>query len=92
MDKSEIERAEKLARKARKRERLKTKRASTDESSELMVRSETRKGILSYYGSGIWQGNLKRNANESRLMIVDCSDLGGSSHIALIQKTGIGVY
>ena len=50
---------EKLVRKARKLTRLKTKREIVDAALELLVRSESRKGILKYYGSGIWQGDLK---------------------------------
>ena len=48
-----------LIRKARKLTRLKTKRQIVDRALELLVRSETRKGILRFYGSGIWQGDLK---------------------------------
>jgi Arc/MetJ family transcription regulator len=50
---------EALVRKARKLTRLKTKRQIVDKALELLVRSESRKGILRYYGSGIWQGDLK---------------------------------
>jgi Arc/MetJ family transcription regulator len=50
---------ESLVRKARKLTRLKTKRQIVDKALELLVRSESRKGILRYYGSGIWKGNLK---------------------------------
>jgi len=46
-------------RKARKLTRLKTKRQIVDKALELLVRSESRKGILRYYGSGIWKGDLK---------------------------------
>jgi Arc/MetJ family transcription regulator len=48
-----------LIRKARKLTRLKTKRAIVDRALDLLVRSETRKAILRYYGSGIWSGNRK---------------------------------
>jgi Arc/MetJ family transcription regulator len=48
-----------LIRKARKLTRLKTKRQIVDKALELFVRSESRKGILRYYGSGIWSGDLK---------------------------------
>lgn len=48
-----------LVRKARKLTRLKTKRAIVDKALELLVRSESRKGILRYYGSGVWKGDLK---------------------------------
>jgi Arc/MetJ family transcription regulator len=50
---------ETLIRKARKLTRLKTKRQIVDKALELLVRSETRKGILRYRGTGIWQGDLK---------------------------------
>ncbi len=50
---------DKLVRKARKLTRLKTKREIVDRALELLVRSESRKGILRYYGKGIWKGDLK---------------------------------
>ena len=50
-----------LIRKARKLTRLKTKRQIVNKALDLLVRSESRKGILRYYGSGIWQGDLKRS-------------------------------
>jgi Arc/MetJ family transcription regulator len=50
-----------LIRKARKLTRLKTKRQIVDKALELLVRSETRKGILRYYGTGIWKGDLSRS-------------------------------
>jgi Arc/MetJ family transcription regulator len=48
-----------LIRKARKLTHLKTKRQIVDRALELLVRSERRKGILRYFGSGIWKGDLK---------------------------------
>jgi Arc/MetJ family transcription regulator len=48
-----------LIRKARKLTRLKTKRQIVDKALELLVRSESRKGILHFYGSGVWKGDLK---------------------------------
>jgi Arc/MetJ family transcription regulator len=51
-------------RKAKKLTRLKTKRQIVDKALELLVRSESRKGILQYYGSGVWKGDpkaLRRN-------------------------------
>ncbi len=48
-----------LIRKARKLTRLKTKRQIVDKALDLLVRSESRKGILRYYGSGVWKGDLK---------------------------------
>jgi Arc/MetJ family transcription regulator len=48
-----------LIRKARKLTRLKTKREIVDRALELLVRSEDRKGILRYQGTGIWKGDHK---------------------------------
>jgi Arc/MetJ family transcription regulator len=59
MSRTNIELNDELVRKARKLTRLKTKRAIVDKALELLVRSESRKGILRYYGSGIWRGDLK---------------------------------
>lgn len=42
------------SRKARKLTRLETKRQIVDKALELLVCSESRKGILRHYGSGIW--------------------------------------
>jgi Arc/MetJ family transcription regulator len=50
---------ESLVRQARKLTRLKTKRQIVDKALELLVRSESRKGVLRYYGSGVWQGQRK---------------------------------
>jgi len=50
---------ETLVRKARKLMRLKSKRQIVDRALELLVRSESRKGILRYYGSGVWKGDTK---------------------------------
>ncbi len=59
MSRTNIEIDDSLMRKARKLTRLKTKRQIVDKALELLVRSESRKGILRYYGSGIWEGDLK---------------------------------
>ena len=59
MARTNIDIDEALIRKARKLTRLKTKRQIVDKALELLVRSESRKGILRYYGSGIWKGELK---------------------------------
>lgn len=48
-----------LVRKARKLTKLKTKREIVDKALELLVRSESRKGLLRHYGTGIWKGDLK---------------------------------
>jgi Arc/MetJ family transcription regulator len=59
MSRTNIELDDALVLKARKLTRLKTKREIVDRALELLVRSETRKGILRFYGSGIWKGDLK---------------------------------
>ena len=59
MSRTNIELDDALVGKARKLTRLKTKREIVDRALELLVRSETRKGILRFYGSGIWRGDLK---------------------------------
>jgi Arc/MetJ family transcription regulator len=59
MARTNIELDDALIRKARKFTRLKTKREIVDRALELLVRSESRKGILRFYGSGVWKGNLK---------------------------------
>ena len=48
-----------LIHKARKLTRLRTKREIVDKALDLLVRSESRKRILKYYGTGVWQGDLK---------------------------------
>ena len=60
MSRTNIDLDDELMRKARRLTRLKTKRAIVDKALELLVRSESRKGLLRYYGSGIWKGDLKR--------------------------------
>jgi Arc/MetJ family transcription regulator len=59
MSRTNIELDDTLVRKARKLTRLKTKRAIVSRALEVLVRSETRKNILRYYGSGVWNGDLK---------------------------------
>ena len=59
MSRTNIDLDDSLIRKARKLTRLNTKRQIVDKALELLVRSESRKGILRYYGSGIWKGDLK---------------------------------
>ena len=63
-DGSERPSPEDLIRKARKLTRLKTKRQIVDRALELLVRSESRKGILRYYGTGIWKGDLKASRRD----------------------------
>ena len=59
MSRTNIEIDDALIRKARKLTDLKTKREIVDYALELLVRTESRKGILRYYGSGVWKGDLK---------------------------------
>ena len=59
MGRTNIELDDALILKARKLTRLKTKREIVDRALELLVRSETRKGILRFYSTGIWKGDLK---------------------------------
>ena len=61
VSRTNIEIDDSLMEKARKLTRLKTKRQIVDKALDLLVRSESRKGILRYYGSGIWKGDLKRS-------------------------------
>lgn len=61
MSRTNIDIDESLIRKARKLTQLKTKRQIVDRALELLVRSETRKGLLRYYGSGVWSGDLKES-------------------------------
>ena len=59
MSRTNIEINDALIKKARKLTRLRTKRAIVHRALELLVRTESRKGMLRYYGSGIWEGDLK---------------------------------
>ena len=59
VSRTNIEIDDALIQKARKLTRLRTKRAIVDRALELLVRTESRKGMLRYYGSGIWEGDLK---------------------------------
>ena len=59
MSRTNIELDDAKIRKARRLTRLKTKREIVDKALDLLVRSESRKGLLKYYRSGIWEGDLK---------------------------------
>ena len=59
MSRTNIDLDEGMIRKARKLTRLKTKRQIVDKALKLLVRSESRKGVLRYYGSGVWKGDLR---------------------------------
>jgi Arc/MetJ family transcription regulator len=58
MSRTNIDLNERLVREAQNLTRLKTKRAIVDRALELLVRTEKRKGLLRYYGRGIWKGDL----------------------------------
>ena len=59
MGRTNINIDENLIRRARKLTRLKTKREIVDRALDLLVRSEDRKSMLRYHGSGIWKGDHK---------------------------------
>ena len=59
MSRTNIEIDDALIREARKLTNLPTKRKIVQKALESLVRTERRKGILKYYGSGIWKGDLK---------------------------------
>jgi len=59
MERTNIDLDENLIRKAWKLTRPKTKRKIVHKALELLVRSENRKDILRYYGSGVWKGGWK---------------------------------
>jgi Arc/MetJ family transcription regulator len=59
MSRTTIEINERLIRQARKLTGLKTNCEIVERALQLLVRLETRRGILRFYGSGIWKGDLK---------------------------------
>lgn len=59
MSRTNIDLDDRLIRRARRLSGLRTKKAIVHKALETFVRTETRKGILRYYGSGIWAGDLK---------------------------------
>ena len=59
MSRTNIEINDALLQKARKLTGLRTKRAIVDRALEIVVRTESRKGMLRFYGSAIWEGDLK---------------------------------
>jgi Arc/MetJ family transcription regulator len=59
MSRTNVELDDRLIRRARRQTGLKTKKAIVHKALETLVRIEDRKGILRYYGSGIWKGDLK---------------------------------
>lgn len=64
MSRTNIEITDELLREAQRLTALKTKRATVDRALNLLVRTEKRKGLLRYYGRGIWKrdlGAMRRN-------------------------------
>jgi Arc/MetJ family transcription regulator len=59
VSRTNIEINDALLQKARKLTGLRTKRAIVDRALEIVVRTESRKGMLRFYGSAIWEGDLK---------------------------------
>ena len=59
MSRTNIEINDQLTREAQRLTGLKTKRAVVDYALAVLVRTEKRKGILRFYGSGVWQGDLR---------------------------------
>ncbi len=59
MSRTNINLDDHLIRRAQRLTGLKTKRAVVNRALESLVRIEGRKGILRYYASGIWKGDLK---------------------------------
>ncbi|MGH9470690.1 MAG: type II toxin-antitoxin system VapB family antitoxin [Terriglobia bacterium] len=59
MSRTNIEIDDGLIRKAAKLTRLKTKRQIVHRALDSLVKSEERKAILRYFGSGLWKGDLK---------------------------------
>lgn len=57
MARTNIDIDDRLIRKALILTGLKTKREIVAKALELLVRSENRKGILRYYGKGVWRAN-----------------------------------
>jgi Arc/MetJ family transcription regulator len=59
MSRTNIEINDQPAHEAQKLTGLKTKRAVVDRALDLLVRTEKRKGLLRYYGRGVWKGDLR---------------------------------
>jgi Arc/MetJ family transcription regulator len=59
MSRTNIEIDDQLAQEAQRLTGLKTKRAIVKRALDLLVRTEKRKGLLRYYGSGVWKGELR---------------------------------
>jgi Arc/MetJ family transcription regulator len=63
MSRTTVEIDDGLVRKARRLTGLRTKQEIIAKALELLVRTESRKGILRHYGCGIWNGDLNKMRN-----------------------------
>jgi Arc/MetJ family transcription regulator len=59
MSRTNIDLDDRLVRRARRLTGLRTKKAIVNRALESLVRAEARKGILKFYASGVWRGDLK---------------------------------
>lgn len=59
MSRTNIEINDQLVQEAQRLSRLKTKRATVNRALELLVRTEKRKGLLSFFGRGVWKGDVR---------------------------------
>jgi Arc/MetJ family transcription regulator len=66
MARTNIDLDDRLIRRARRLTGLKTKKAVVHRALENLIRAEARKGILKFYGSGVWHGDLKRMRRNRR--------------------------
>ena len=60
MSKITIDIDSKMLKEARELTGLKSKSEIVNAALDLLVRTESRKGMLSYFGSGVWDGDLRR--------------------------------
>ncbi|HUK30906.1 MAG TPA: type II toxin-antitoxin system VapB family antitoxin [Candidatus Acidoferrum sp.] len=57
-----------LIRRAQKLTGLRTKREIVGRALQMLVLSEKRNGILRYYGTGVWNGDLKAARRNRKLL------------------------
>ena len=58
MSRTNIDLDDRLVRRVRRLTGLKTKKAIVQRALEVFVRTADRKGILRYYGTGVWKADL----------------------------------
>ena len=69
MSRTTIDLDDQLVRRALRLTGLKTKKAGVHRALDSLVRAEARKGILRFYGSGVWQGDLKAMRRSRRVWV-----------------------